>query len=244
MPFSISLILILYGLGTKKLKRKRIAIISSFVILFLISNSFLINKAFNWWEYKPVNISEVTKTYDVGILLTGGMISIPELTIDHPGFGAHADRFLQAYLLYKNGKIKKILITGTSPKNLVAAGKSEVQQVSSLLIQWGVKPEDILLEPKAKNTRENAVFTEEILRAKFPGKNYILITSSFHLRRALACFKKVGVSADVFPADFYGGTGSTKIKDMLIPDPEVVGYSQPLFREWVGIIIYKIMGYC
>ncbi len=70
MPFSISLILILYGLGTKKLKRKRIAIISSFVILFLISNSFLINKAFNWWEYKPVNINEVRKTYEVGILLT------------------------------------------------------------------------------------------------------------------------------------------------------------------------------
>ncbi|MBE9460301.1 YdcF family protein [Dyadobacter subterraneus] len=244
MPFSISLILILYALMTKNARRKRIAVISSFAILYLISNSFLINKAFNWWEYKPFNISKVNKTYDVGILLTGGMISTPDLTIDHPNFGPHADRFLQAYLLYKNGKIKKILITGASPKDLVDAGKSEVQQVSSLLIQWGVKPEDILLEPKAKNTRENAVFTEEILRKKFPGKNYVLITSSFHLRRALACFKKVGVSTDVFPADFYGGAGSSKIKDMIIPDPEVVGYSQPLFREWVGIIIYKIMGYC
>ncbi|MCF0059040.1 YdcF family protein [Dyadobacter sp. CY356] len=244
MPFSISLILILYGLMTKKARRKRIAVIFAFVILYLISNSFLINKAFNWWEYKPVNISEVKKTYDVGILLTGGMISTPDLTIDHPDFGPHADRFLQAYLLYKNGKIRKILITGASPKDFVDAGKSEVQQVSTLLIQWGVKPEDILLEPNAKNTRENAVYSEKILHSKFPGKSYILITSSFHLRRALACFKKAGVSADVFPTDFYGGTGSTKIKDMIIPDPEVVGYSQPLFREWVGIIIYKLMGYC
>lgn len=244
MPFSISLILIIYGLGTKKADRKRIAIISSFVILYLISNSYLINKAFNWWEHKPVNINEIQKTYDVGILLTGGMISTPSLTIDHPGFGPHADRFLQAYLLYKNGKIKKILITGASPKDLVAAGKSEVQQVSSLLVQWGVKPEDIILEPNAKNTRENALFSEKILRAKFPGKNYLLITSAFHMRRSLACFNKVGITTDVFPADFYGGTGNSKIKDILIPNPEVVGYSQPLFREWMGIIIYKIMGYC
>ncbi len=243
MPFSISLILIIYGLGTKKLKRKRIAIISSFFILYLISNSFLINKAFNWWEYKPVNISEVKKTYDVGIVLTGGMISLSQ-TADHPGLGIQADRFLQAYLLYKNNKIRKILITGASQKSLRDAGKGEAQQAAALLVLWGVNPGDILLELNAKNTRENALFTSKILKAQFTGKSYVLITSSFHMRRATGCFKKVGISADVFPADFYGSDENTSFKEAVVPDPKIVGFSQLLFREWVGIIIYKIMGYC
>ncbi|GLU56819.1 YdcF family protein [Dyadobacter frigoris] len=243
MPFSISLILILYALFTKKAKRKKIALIFSFSILYLISNSFIINKAFQWWEYKPVNISEVKKTYDVGIVLTGGMISLSQ-TADHPGLGIQADRFLQAYLLYKKGKIRKILITGASQKILTDAGKGEAQQAAALLMQWGVKPGDIVLELKAKNTRENALFTSKILNTKFPGESYLLITSSFHMRRATGCFKKVGISADVFPADFYGSDEGTSFKETVIPDPKIVGFSQLLFREWVGIIIYKIMGYC
>lgn len=243
MPFSISLILILYALFTKKNRRKKIAIIFSFAILYLISNSFLINKAFQWWEYKSVNISEVKKTYDVGVVLTGGLITLSQ-TADHPGLGIQADRFLQAYLLYKNNKIRKILITGASRKSLTDAGKGEAQQAAALLVLWGVKAGDIILELNAKNTRENALFTSKILKAQFPGKSYVLITSSFHMRRAAGCFKKVGISAEVFPADFYGNNESTSFKEAVIPDPKIVGFSQLIFREWVGIIIYKIMGYC
>ncbi|WP_254561752.1 YdcF family protein [Dyadobacter diqingensis] len=244
MPLSISMILILYALAAKKARRKKTAIITSFSILFLISNTYLINKAFNWWEYKPVNLKEVSKTYDVGVLLTGGLINMSEADSDHPGLGIHADRFLQAYLLYKNGKIGKIIITGASPKIQTDYGNGEAQQAAKLLIQWGVNPQDIILEQKAKNTRENALYTAKILNQQFPGKHYLLITSAFHMRRAVGCFEKAGIKTDQFPADFYGNGYPNKIKDFIIPDPEVLGYSQLLFREWVGIIVYKIMGYC
>lgn len=243
MPLSISLILLLYALGTKKPKRKKNAVILSFVIIFLISNSFLINKAFVWWEYKPVSVNAIGKTYDVGILLTGGLTNIPDLSSD-AGLGLHADRFLQTYELYKAGKIKKIIITGASGKQFTDIGKGEAQQTAKFLIQWGVNPQDIILEQKARNTRENALFTAQILNQKFPGKNYLLITSAFHMRRSVGCFKKAGINTDQFPADFYGSSYYTQVKEYLIPDPEVLGYSQLLFRELVGIVIYKIMGYC
>lgn len=244
MPFSISMILLLYALCTKKTKNKKKALITSFSILFLISNTFLINKAFHWWEYQPVDLKEVNKTYDVGILLTGGLINMAKVNADHPGLGSQADRFLQTYLLYKEGKIKKIIITGASQKALTDHGNGETQQTAKLLVQWGVRPEDILMEQKAKNTRENALFTAKILKQEFPDKKYLLITSAFHMRRSVGCFEKAGVKTDQFPADFYGNSSSNKIKDFIIPAPEVLGYSQLLFREWVGIIVYKIMGYC
>ena len=243
MPLSISLILLLYALGTKKPKRKKNAVVLSFLILFLISNSYLINRAFVWWEYKPVKISEVNKTYDAGILLTGGLINVPGLAYD-PGLGVHADRSLQAYELYKAGKIKKIIITGASGNQFTEIGKGEAQQTAKFLVQWGVNPEDILLEQKARNTRENALFTAQILNQKFSKGNYLLITSAFHMRRSVGCFEKAGIKTDQFPADFYGNNYDSQTKDYFIPNPEVLGYSQLFFRELVGIVIYKIMGYC
>ena len=244
MPFSISMILLLYGLLIKKARRKRIALLSSFLILFLISNSYLINKAFYWWEYKPVNLSEVHQTYDVGIVLTGGLAYPAAKNSDHPTLGLHADRFLQSFLLYQKGKIKKIIITGTSTEAAISHENGEAQLAAKLLIQWGVKPDDIILELQARNTRENALFTAKILNTRFPKGRYLLITSASHMRRSIGCFNKAGINADIFPADFYGNDYNAKIKDILIPDPAVLGYSQLLFREWVGIIIYKIMGYC
>jgi len=243
MPLSISLILLLYALGTKKPKRKKNAVVFSFLILFFISNSYLINKAFVWWEYEPVKISEVNKTYDVGILLTGGLINVPDLSSD-PGLGLHADRFLQTYELYKAGKIKNIIITGASGKQFTNLGKGEAQQTAKLLIQWGVNPQDIILEQQARNTRENALFTARILNQQFSKGSYLLITSAFHMRRSVGCFEKAGIKTDQFPADFYGNNYDPQIKDYFIPNPEVLGYSQLLFRELVGILIYKIMGYC
>jgi len=243
MPLSISLILLLYALGTKKPKRKKNAVVLSFLILFLISNSYLINKAFVWWEYKPVKIREVSEMYDAGILLTGGLINIPGLSSD-PGLGLHADRFLQTYELYKAGKIKKIVITGASGKQFTDIGKGEAQQAANFLIQWGVNPNDIILEQSARNTRENALFTAKILNREFPKGSYLLITSAFHMRRSVGCFEKAGIKTDQFPADFYGNNYDPQIKEYFIPSPEVLGYSQLLFRELVGIVIYKIMGYC
>jgi uncharacterized SAM-binding protein YcdF (DUF218 family) len=244
MPFSISMLFLLYALVTKKARRKRIALFSSFLILYLISNPYLINKAFYWWEYKPVNLNEVNKTYDAGIVLTGGLAYLAERNSDHPTLGAHADRFLQSYLLYQQGRIKKIIITGTSPEMITRQGNGEARLAAKLLVQWGVKAEDIILEQKARNTRENAVFSAKILKDRFPEGKYLLITSAFHMRRSIGCFNKAGISADAFPADFYGSDYSIKIKDIFIPDPAALGYSQLLFREWVGIIVYKIMGYC
>lgn len=244
MPFSIFLILTIYGFCIKNHKRKRLVLIFSFLWLFLISNSFLVNKAFNLWEYKFTNISELQKTYDVGIVLAGGMISVPSSHADHPTLGVHADRFAEAFLLYKAGKIKKILITGISPPRMIALNKGETRQAAQLLVQWGVKPEDIVFEEKSRNTRENALFSAKILKSKFPSGKYLLITSSFHMRRSLGCFAKAQIQADPFPADFYGGDYPADFKDIFIPDPDALANFDLLWHEWTGYIMYKLVGYC
>jgi len=244
MPYSIFFILSLGAFFVKKYRTKKNLLIVSFTLLFITSNNYLVNKAFLWWEHQSVNISALPTTYDVGIVLSGGLINTDMFNSDHSILGIHADRFSEAYLLYKAGKIKKILITGTSNFSLLRGRKGEVWQASQFLIKWGVRPEDIILEQKARNTHENAVFTSKILNSKFPKGKYLLITSAFHMRRAHACFTKSGVKTDLFPADFYGGDYPALFEDIVIPDPDAASGFELLWREWVGFIIYKIMGYC
>ncbi|WP_247233806.1 YdcF family protein [Telluribacter sp. SYSU D00476] len=244
MPFSIVLLLLLFSLIIRKQTYSQRAVLIALVTLYLISNGYLVSRAYNWWEHEPKNINSLQQTYDVGVVLTGGMISVPSLKVDHPGLGNHADRFMQAYLLYKAGKIRKILISGRDHPDKMAKNLGDGQQAAALLAQWGVAPGDIILEGTSRNTRENAVNSATVLKSRFPAGKYLLITSAFHLRRAQGCFEKAGIATDTFPADIYGGDFAPSVKQLLVPDPEVVGYSHLLWHEWIGYMVYKLVGYC
>ena len=244
MPFSIGFILMLYSILTKNLKRKKKEAVLSFVILFLISNGYVVNQAFLWWEPKPADLNQITSAYDVGVVLSGGMISFSKLTSDHVELGKHANRFYNAYLLYKAGKIKKILITGASPNLWVAAGKGESTQAGQMLVKWGVPADDVLIEEKARNTRENATFSAKIIQEKFPNGKILLITSAYHMRRSIGCFEKAGVNVDYFPTDFYGIENLDSFKDYVMPTSDSADYFDLLWHEWVGYVMYKVAGYC
>jgi uncharacterized SAM-binding protein YcdF (DUF218 family) len=244
MPLSFILILLIYAGFAKNRTNAKKAILTVVVMMFLLCNAFLVHKAFQWWEYAPKNIADVEGVYDVGIVLTGGMVGLPTTTSDHPGLSRHADRLLQTYLLYKAGKINKILISGADQPRIMKLKLDDGQQSALLLQKWGVPKADILLEGTSRNTRQNAVNSAEILRKRFPGGRFILITSSFHLRRAVGCFQKAGIDPAVFPADLYGPFRTPTLRDYLRPDPDMFGYAHLLWREWVGYLVYKVMGYC
>ncbi|MCF0063992.1 YdcF family protein [Dyadobacter chenwenxiniae] len=243
MPLSIVFFLLLYSLFVKNRKRGKSAAIIGFVLLYLISNTFLVNSALNWWEPKPVNMSELNGTYDVGVLLSGGLMDANHPAEDHAVLGKRGDRVLQTYLLYKAGKIKKILITGSSSSELMLEGKGETRQAADLMVQWGVPAADILFEEKARNTRENAMFSSIILKKRYPAGKFLLITSAFHMRRSAGCFAKVGIHAATFPADFYGGYYSLRLHDFLVPSPDAIASFSMLWHEWIGNIVYKLVGY-
>jgi uncharacterized SAM-binding protein YcdF (DUF218 family) len=244
MPFCISLFLLVYSLVTKNRKRGRWSVLVALMMLFLISNTYVVNKAFLWWEPKLVKPNELKETYEVGIVLSGGLVNMAKVNDNFQELGNHVNRLFGAYRLYRAGKIRKILITGTSSPGLLAMGKGEVRQAGQILQQWGVAPGDIILEERARNTRENAVFSAEILEKQFTGKNFLLITSGYHMRRSLGCFRKVGLQTDYFVSDFYGNRSLDGLKEMLVPDVNAVGNFDLLWHEWIGYVTYRLMGYC
>lgn len=244
MPFSIFFILFIAGLILKNKKWKSRLLFTSFAWLLIISNSWVVNTAFQWWEYPYSNIGSVEKTYDVGIVLSGGMMAPVPQGGDHESMGPNGDRFTQAFLLYKAGKIKKIFITGISMSNQMANRTGETRQAAYLLTKWGVKPEDILFEEQARNTRENAVNAQKVLTTRFPDAKYLLITTASHMRRSKKCFDKIGMQTDVYPADFSSNDEPWTLDALLTPSTSALYDFDALWHEWVGYIMYRMMGYC
>ena len=192
------------------------------------------------WERAPVPLKEL-EDYDVAIVLTG-ITRAYKSPHDRVYIEKGADRVLHTLQLYKTGKIKKIVISGGSGLLINKNKDVESENLKKIFLLGGVNEADLFLEDKSRNTHENAVFTAQLLKEKFPGQKYLLVTSAFHMRRAEACFRKEKVSFDIYPADFYTDDPDFYYKD-IIPSPRALVLWEILTREVSGFVVYKLAGY-
>jgi len=65
----------------------------------------------------------------------------------------------------------------------------------------GAAPERILIQNASRNTYENAVFTRDLLKPR-PEDRWLLVTSAYHMPRAIGIFPHVGFAVIPFSVDF------------------------------------------
>lgn len=242
MPFTICLLLIASGIFIKNRKLAKKSLVLGFILLLFFSNKYISNLVMNYWEPDYVDM-ESLPTYDLGIVLTG-VTNLDKSSGNRTFFNKGADRATHAMQLYKMGKIKKILITGGqgfSPTH----DRSEAEVLKAFLVWAGVPGMDILVETKAQNTRENALFTKAMLQEKGLEElsGLLIITSAFHMQRSKACFEKVGLNVSPFPVDYYGSDQGLNLKSALQPSVDAIVHWHKLTKEWIGILVYRMVGY-
>jgi len=177
----------------------------------------------------------------VGIVLSG-IVKKEKLPHDRVYFAEGADRVTHAIQLYKAGKIQKIIITGGTG-SLSQSQISEAPQLREVFLMCDVPAEDIIIEGKSRNTRENALAVAEILKDQFQGYDHLLITSAFHMRRSIACFEKLGIHTTGFSTDFKTGDYPPKFTSYFIPEAGAIFKWHLLVKELLGMAAYKIAGY-
>lgn len=242
MPFTIISLLWVFGLLYIKKKRGKRCLWIGLILLWFFSNQFIANQAMLAWEPDFKDFTEI-KNHEYGIVLTG-VTNLSKTAYDRTFFNKGADRITHALQLYREGKIKKILITGGQGLNPVNP-QSEAEILQRFLLMTGVPPEDVMIEDQSKNTHENALFTKEFLKEKGIDVNqeFILITSAFHMKRAQACFDKVGLATETFPTDYYSNDIKYDIPTLLFPDPYSIFIWHIVSKEWIGILVYRLVGY-
>ncbi len=96
------------------------------------------------------------------------------------------------------------------------------------------------LEDRSRNTAENAIFAKK-MAAPQRGERWLLVTSAYHLPRAIGAFRKAGFPVEPYPVD-WRTRGS---EDLLRPFPTVgdgLRRTDTAVREWVGLAVYWLSG--
>ena len=241
MPLSLVIICFLASFIVKRRKYKKRAYVTGILLLLLFSNSFIVNELLLQWEIPAKTIDSIERPFKVGIVLTG-ITNMEKSPFDRVYFNKGADRIMHALQLYKEKKIEKILISGGSG-SLFNNKRKEADNLKLILIQANVPEMDILIEIKSRNTYENARFSAGILNQNFPGADCILITSAFHMRRASACFISAGINVTTYSTDFYTHDRNFRFNTLLFPSVHAINKWTILFKELLGLALYKLSGY-
>ncbi|QNF34064.1 YdcF family protein [Adhaeribacter swui] len=233
--------LLFYAAFTNNKRRRRLVIKFLAILVAVLTNPYLINEAWLAWELPPKPLAEVPVS-DAGIILTG-ITSLQKSPHDRVYIERGADRLLHTLWLYHEKKIRKIIISGGSG-SIQSVYSTEAMELKKILLQAGVPENVILLEDQSHNTRENALFTAQLMQKNPDIRSAVLITSAFHMRRAAACFKKAGLQPVIFPADFYSIDRSYLPQNIIVPSAAAFANWHLLLHEIMGFVTYKILGYC
>ena len=242
MPMVIVCLCFLLNIIIRKAKWKKIFFWTGLGLLLFFSNDFIANEVMLVWEPDATPYIDMKKKYEYGIMLTG--VTSSELTPrDRVYFHKGADRVTHTVQLYKLGIIKKIIVSGGSGR-LLDTTVREANDVMDAMIVMGVPAEDILVESTSRNTFESAVEVKKILDQRLiKPSECLLITSAFHMRRSIACYRKANMEVDTFTTDFYTHRRTFTPDVWLVPRAEAMLVWQRLIKEWVGFVAYKIVGY-
>lgn len=141
-----------------------------------------------------------------------------------------ARRYPQARLVFSGGS-----------GSLADGSIAEADIVSRDADILGLPRARLILENRSRNTRENAVFSAAMVQPK-PEERWLLVTSAFHMPRAVGCFRAAGFAVTAFPVDYrtrgprdglrFGGSVSEGL-----PQLDLAA------KEWIGLIVYRLAGY-
>ncbi len=137
-----------------------------------------------------------------GIIILGGAEdAVRSAEWGAPQVNEAAERLISGALLAERFPEARVVFTGGSG-SLVQVHERGADWAGPLLIDLGIEPERLLLERNSRNTAENAVMSR-LLAQPQEGELWILVTSAFHMPRAMRSFEAAGWPEVIaYPVDY------------------------------------------
>ena len=118
----------------------------------------------------------------------------------------------------------------------------EAPWIKRLMDEVGFDTSKMVFEDRSRNTRENAVFSKELMQPA-EGETWVLVTSALHMPRSVGSIRAVGWPVVPWPVDYR--TGPAQHLHFRAP----WGFSehfealQTALHEWTGLIYYRMRGW-
>lgn len=171
----------------------------------------------------------------VGVIVLGGAVGSPAIFEAHGQvpLGDAAERMTVPVGWMRQHPTLALVFSGGEGR-LLKTGVAESVLAQAFYREQGVDMSRVRLEGGSRNTRENAQSMAALLgdRCKAP---WLLVTSAWHMPRAMAEFEAVGCRVTAYPVDFATGR-STSLTEYSL------AYSlvrwQVALHEWLGLLVY------
>jgi uncharacterized SAM-binding protein YcdF (DUF218 family) len=174
-----------------------------------------------------------------GIVVLGGAID-PVLSRKHGTTQIidSGERIIAIAKLARQYPNARIVYSGGDGSLFGTAG-SEADYLYPMLDSLGVPRERVLLEGRSRNTYENAEFSKVLIKPK-ADERWLLVTSAWHMPRAVGCFSRVGFPVEAYPVDWHSSG------ELRWSFPRRFGASlsglDAAVHEWVGLLAYWVSG--
>lgn len=187
----------------------------------------------------PAWQQDIGKTPDGIVVLGGGLDDSVSGARGVVALTAAGERMTEAVALALRYPAAKVVFSGGTSR-IVFGGETEADSAARLFSSLGLAEGRILLESRSRNTVENAVFSRQLADPR-PGERWLLVTSAYHMPRAIGIFRAAGFPVEAYPVDWR----TRGFADLMRPFSslaEGLTRTDIAMREWVALLFYWLTG--
>ena len=218
MPLSIGLIILFIGLiylYKNQITKSKIFLTFGFIFIIAVSSNPLSTSLIKPLESKYKKLNTIPKDIKY-IVILGGDIS---------------DRGWELLRVYNYIKDATIITSGYKGEYNI----TEATRTKNLLISIGINKDKIIAITKPKDTNQEAIYLKKVVGTK----PFILVTSAYHMPRAMLLLKAKGLNPVAAPTDFKPKPNESFFS---IPNGEKLRRTEYSWHEYIGILWSKIKG--
>jgi uncharacterized SAM-binding protein YcdF (DUF218 family) len=172
--------------------------------------------------------------YEAIVVLGGGITPAAPPWQPDPDLQPSSDRMWHAARLYRQGLAPKLIVSGgdiLGQHGGVPTASTEAGAMTQFLTDLGVPKSAIVSETQAINTRDNIQRLREIVQ----DRPVALVTSAYHMPRALRLAARYGLNAMAFPTDWETSWATRPYWHNWLPTGEAQAISATAIWEYLAL---------
>jgi uncharacterized SAM-binding protein YcdF (DUF218 family) len=198
-----------YLIGTLKTLGRAVPTVGSYVILTAVAAAAVL-----WWQSRTIVLEDV-------------LLPPLEHRFQRPELG---DPSRLSGIISVGGSHYRIeeaarLARGMPHARLILVGVNKDEYIREFVTPW-ISRDRVTIESQSTTTYEDATFAAAVAKPT-PGQRWVLVTSAYHMPRAVGAFRRAGFTVVPWP-----------VNDPVL-DPRRARFA---LHEWLGLVAYWIMG--
>lgn len=170
--------------------------------------------------------------YDAIVLLGGAIAPAMPPELPYPQLTDSADRIWEAARLYRAGIAPRIIASGGAfPAEGGPPAMSEAEAMRIFLVDLGVPASAVVEEGESRNTIQNILYVRRLVG----DKPVALVTSAYHMPRAMRLACRLGLNASAFPTAWIGGAESRPSWENWLPTVNALSTSSVALWELMAL---------